>query len=265
MSMTNDVTGIVRLFDGWKAHFASADRELTWLAAERELGCWLDEHTLLLGKVDAIGRTQGDLFFGEWKTANPRERNSWKQVWRMNPQSLTYGVLAGALYPGCRRFTVRKAFKSEPASYDHAWFSYSEAELEHWRAQLLTVASEIRIYRSVNLRPWPTNYANCFKYGPKYACPFFESACSQQAWGAVPNGAISRVSHLESERRLNVTDPELVVLDATRTKVWFDCRERFHREYEDNLVMPIEAGSALKIGMTFHELCGHYYASLISQ
>lgn len=262
--MPIDAVNIARLVNGWTGHFWNPDHEIQWLAAEQEMSLSLDPHTLLLGKVDAIGRTpSGELFFGEWKTANPRERTTWKQVWRMNPQSLTYGVLASHHWPGCRRFTVRKAFKSEPPAYDHAWFSYSEAELEHWRGELCRVATEIRVYRKQSTENWPVNHQNCFRYGIKNACEFFEPACSQLDFAAKPNGALVRISHLDSERRLNASDPELVVLDATRVKMWLECRERYRRTYEENVAVPVAEGSALDIGTTFHEMIGHHYTSLI--
>src|ERR1700675_1157324 len=97
----------------WTNHFWSADHELKWIAAEVEHSLWLNENTLLVGRIDALGENERGPFFGEWKTANPRERNTWKQVWRMNPQSLTYGVLANAWFlengrNGCSQFEVRK-------------------------------------------------------------------------------------------------------------------------------------------------------------
>src|ERR1022692_1428599 len=119
------------------------------------------------------------MFFGEWKTSSPRDKNSWKQTWRLNPQSLTYGVLAAASYQDCARFTVRKAFKTATPTYDHAWYSYSPAELEHWRQELVGIANEMREYLKDGVEPWPTNYSHCFQYGLDYACPFFEPACSK--------------------------------------------------------------------------------------
>jgi hypothetical protein len=179
----------------------------------------------------------------------------------MNPQSLTYGVLARAIWPDCERFTVRKAFKemSGVPTYDHAWFRYSKAELSLWENELINLANEIREYRVARNR-WPLNLNH-------YACPFFEPACSKLDWDAKPGNAIVRISHLDSERRLyegmggaTALSPKLVVLDATRVKTWLGCRQRFRREYEDNVTVP--PGEALKLGIDFHELLGVYYSKL---
>src|SRR5260221_14457021 len=154
---TLDATDIAA---AWQSHFWSADHELTWIAAEVEHSLWLNENTLLVGRIDALGENENGPFFGEWKTANPRERNTWKQVWRMNPQSLTYGVLAADWWAkrgqSCAQFTVRKAFKSSPATFDHAWYSYNEAELAHWREQVVGIADEIRRL-SYKAGAWETN------------------------------------------------------------------------------------------------------------
>ena len=92
--MDDKIGNLANMTNGWISHFFSADRELRWHFAELEHSLWLTPNTLLVGRMDAGGENEAGLFFGEWKTANPRERNTWKQVWRMNPQSLTYGVLA---------------------------------------------------------------------------------------------------------------------------------------------------------------------------
>ena len=254
------------LASGWVSHFWSADHSLTWHWAELEHSLWLTPNTLLVGRMDAGGENENGLFFGEWKTANPRERNTWKQVWRMNPQSLTYGVLANDYFKrtlgrGCSQFTVRKAFKSSPATYDHAWYSYSNAELNHWRGQLIRIGAEIR---AAGAGPWETNWDNCFKFGINYACPHFEDGCSKMKWD-IPMDAVRRVSHLEIERRLNATERDikgLVVLDATRVKTWLTCRERFRREYVENVATPV--GEALQIGIDFHEAVGRHYQTLAS-
>ena len=195
------------IVSGWVSHFWSADHSLTWHWAELEHSLWLTPNTLLVGRMDAGGENENGLFFGEWKTANPRERNTWKQVWRMNPQSLTYGVLANDYFQRtmgrpCSQFTVRKAFKSSPATFDHAWYSYTDAELEHWREQLIKIGAEIR---AAGAGPWETNWDNCFKFGINYACPHFEDGCSKMKWD-IPVDAVRRVSHLEIERRLNATE-----------------------------------------------------------
>lgn len=213
------------LVEGWIGHFWAADHTITWLEVEVPLYKWLTPNTLLVGVSDARGRTEdGNDFFGEWKTANPRERETWKQVWRMNPQSLTYGVLWRARQPNLELFTVRKAFKPTSAtgknshpSYDFEWFRYSQAELDHWEQEVVRIADEIRAYR-LRSRPfspiasnfrgmmvsdvrkqeaheqvmsgsWPTNYLDCFKYGIKYPCPFMEG-CHAGNWSAQPGGVL---------------------------------------------------------------------------
>lgn len=266
MNSTPALAQLSNLTNGWMAHFASADREIEWLGAELELSAQLDERTLLLGRIDTYGRNAaGQLFFGEWKTANPRERNTWKTTWRMNPQSLTYGVLMHELHPDCHTFTVRKAFKSPTPSYDHAWFLYSDEELAHWRGELLRIAAEIRAYQASAPRNWPTNFDACFKWGSNNACAFLDKACSVQDFSGVPIGATPRVSHLESERRLNGgTSPEgLVVLDATRVKEWLTCRELYRRKYVDNIAPT--PGEALVLGIEFHDVMGSYYSSLVKE
>src|SRR5579864_623406 len=100
------------LVSGWQRHFQAADATIEWLGVSETLQLELAPGVWLAGELDARGRNaSGELFFGEWKTANPREKKTWKQVWRMNPQSLSYGVLAAAHWPEMQRFTVRKAFK----------------------------------------------------------------------------------------------------------------------------------------------------------
>lgn len=263
------MTDVKALVNGWKNHFYSADRAIKWLEAEREVSIDLDSQTKLMGRIDALGETEGEKFFGEWKTASTREKKTWKQVWRMNPQSLTYGVLARSLYPDCERFTVRKAFKEIGApTYDHAWFRYSQKELDDWTLELVSIADEIRTYRLLaevdyrGLKSWPVNYTACFQYGLNYACPFFEPACSKGDYLAKPDNSLVRISHLDSERRLNEVkqDDGMVVLDATRVKTWLSCRERFRREYEENIAMP--PGEALQTGIEFHEELGTYYTLL---
>jgi hypothetical protein len=274
---------IDRLVYAWKNHFFSADHELKWIAAEVEHSVWLTSNTLLAGRIDTLGENESGPFFGEWKTANPREAKTWKQVWRMNPQSLTYGVLANDWFAAnkqvaCSQFTVRKAFKSTPPTFDHAWFSYDENELTHWRHQLIQIADQIR---GGGAGPWETNWTACFQFGINYPCPHFESGCSKMNWD-VPVDAVRRVPHLDIERRLNedkniIRTPgaihtmelrikvpdDLVILDATRVKDWFRCREMFRRNYVENVGTPMT--EALQLGIDAHELWGNYYQSLVKE
>jgi hypothetical protein len=205
----------------------------------------------------------------------------------MNPQSLTYGVLGNDYFMKtmgrpCSQFTVRKAFKSNPPTFDHAWYSYNEEELQHWRSELIRIADEIRQYKAVGFDPYPTNWDSCFKFGVNYACPHFEEGCSKMKWD-IPVDTVRRVSHLEIERRLNEAMPkpgqvipcddpvkyvpavprDLVILDATRVKTWLTCRERYRREYVENVATPVT--EALEIGIQFHDVMGSHYQSLVDQ
>lgn len=253
------------LVSGWIPHFADADAAITWLDVEREHELWLDADTLLVGRIDALGLVEeykwefaktnvwsptvaAGTFFAEWKSQSPPPKykaQEWKQTWRMNPQSLTYGVLVDSIYPGTRRFTVRKGFKSSPPTFDFEWFAYSDAEVEWWRGELLDIAAEIRWRRKKSVVPWAPNFDACFKYGPRYVCPFFGPACSQLNWTGRPVEAVAREPHLEVERTFlaantgsfgNKIRKNVVVLDATRTETWINCRERYRRQYEEGTV-----------------------------
>lgn len=277
--MDTRIGDLTNMVNGWISHFFSADREIRWHFAELEHSLWLTPNTLLVGRMDAGGENESGLFFGEWKTANPRERNTWKQVWRMNPQSLTYGVLANDYFQktmgrSCEQFTVRKAFKSNPATFDHAWYSYNNVELEDWKCELIRVGNEIRDYQSTlmdvgdmmpaNTWHWPVNWDSCFKFGINYACPHFETGCSKMNWQIDPI-APKRISHLNIERGLNASEnpSDLVVLDATRVKTWLTCRERFRREYVENVATPMT--EALQLGIQFHDVMGQHYTQLVQK
>lgn len=265
------------LVAGFKRHFWSADQVIRWGGSAERLELELAPGVWLVGELDAWGWTgpdvnnpEGEMFFGEWKTANPREKKTWKQVWRMNPQSLSYGVLAAAKWPGMSRFTVRKAFKESTPTYDHAWFRYSPAELEHWRYQLIRVVEEIRGYQRVLLgTPWPTNFKHCFRYGTNYACPFFECACNRQQWQAQPAGATigggdpawSATQQRNAILMAPGANSDTVVLSPTMVETWFECREKFRREYVE-LVTPVKS-EALVLGRDFHDELDKYYKSLV--
>jgi hypothetical protein len=260
------------LVTGWKRHFAAADATIEWGGASEALELELAPGVWLVGEVDAWGRTapdvnnpQGELFFGEWKTANPREKKTWKQVWRMNPQSLSYGVLAAARWPGMSRFTVRKAFKEMTPTYDHVWFRYNEKELDHWEGQLVQIAGEILEYQDNGTIPWPTNFSACFRYGPNYACPFFECACNRQQWATVPAGSTSggdpAWSATQQRAAIHQKHPGAIVLSPTTVATWLDCRERYRREYVE-LVTPVK-GEALKLGGEFHAELSKFYQGMV--
>jgi len=264
MSITSD-----DLVKGWKNHFWSADHAMDWRDSERKSTVWLSDNTLLVGIVDALGfNGEGKLFFGEWKTANPRERNTWKGVWRMNPQSLSYGVLIQndpAIRPDCSTFTVRKAFKEKNGvpTFDHAWFSYTPGELTHWKGELLRIADEIRTYRERGSDPWPTNFTRCFAYGQNYACPFFNDGCSKQNWAFVPPGSAIK---MEQEWVANAIAEvpfkrDLVVLSPSRVADWLGCREMYRKKVVSQIELP--SSPALDLGKDFHGQLADYYRTLI--
>lgn len=262
------------LVAGWKRHFAAADATIEWGGSSECIETEIAPGIWLAGEADAWGKTspdvnnpQGELFFGEWKTANPREKKTWKQVWRMNPQSLSLGVLAAAKWPGMSRFTVRKAFKESVPTYDHAWFRYSEAELAHWRAQLEQAALEIRAYRNTfpAATPWPTNFKHCFRYGTSYTCPFFECSCNRQQWQAQPAGAAigGDPTWSGTNQRLAILagNREAIVLTPSTVETWFECRQRFKREQVE-LITPVK-NEALVLGGEFHRALDSYYKTLV--
>lgn len=213
---------------------------------------WLDADTVLVGRVDAQGLADGEPFFGEWKTTSGWNKNKMgdvKQTWRLDPQALTYGVLI----PEAKKFTVRWAIKSNPPMADFEWYTYTADEVEWWRRQLLQYAYNIREYRQ-HVAPWQPNLTNCFKYGVKYRCPFFDEGCSQLQFGARPSHMSARTPHLTIERDIVsiTTSPNLVVLDASRVETFMTCAERYRRTYEG--AGASEESEAMTIGTDFHSL-----------
>jgi hypothetical protein len=285
------------LVAGYLKYFAKADANITWLEAEREVELWLcsddceachgkgydeDGHpcifskTVVMGKIDEVGKTEdGELFFMDLKTASPPPRNrtlEWKQSWRMSPQALTYGLLMEEIYPGVRRFTVRRAYKSNPPTFDFEWFRYSTEEIQWWRSEVLRTADEIRRLRK-GAQPWPPNFQRCFKYGLNYICPFFNPACSQLKWNAIPEGATPRTqSHLKIENEFMAANTGsfgqplrkgIVVLGATKLET-YECRERYRRNYEEGGVEEPRA-IAKETGTDFHDLLRVRYVGLIGK
>lgn len=239
--------------------FWSANHDITWLAVEEERQLQLDENTLLVGRVDARGRTpDGDLFFGEWKTASAskaRRMADEKVKWRTDPQALTYGVLLG---PETQRFTVRWALKTPKPQTDFEWYSYTLQEVEHWRRQLLGIAGEIRDWRSIQTEAWRTNRGNCYRYGVNYACPFIEGCHALDFHRVYGN---PRVPHLEFERKLDKSNNDLVVLDASRVGDYLECPEAYRKKWEGRGFS--ETSEALIIGTDFHSLVATHLRSLI--
>lgn len=246
---------VEQVVEGWIRHFRSADTAMSFVSAEREVAVPLGDNVILAGRLDAEGAD----FFCDWKSLNPRRRSGWREAWRFHPQSLTYGLLRRELgHPG-RRFTIRCAFKSDPPSYDHEWFEYSDKELDTWRGEVLRLA--YLMGESENTPHWALNPLSCYRWGLNYPCPFVHS-CTHGEWDIPVSGLIRRVPHLNVElvEQSNLTTGALI-LDATRITRYLECPERFRREYIRQEVEP--AGEALVFGNSFHSYLNEYYSSLI--
>jgi hypothetical protein len=233
-----DTVLVDKLVEGYVEYFYKANQEIEWTDSEREIIHWLNPNTVIIGKIDRIGITAGERFFLDDKTQNPPpkyKREEWKAVWGLNPQSLTYGVLVESLYPGTRRFCIRKSFKSNPPSFDYAWFSYSTGELTMWTNQLLSYADDIRRRRQ-GPAPWSPNFTNCFRY------------------------LVTKQPHLDCEEEiesLRQRNPELVILGATRVDDYMTCPEKYRRIWEEGVTDP--ESDALVTGKDFHDLLDRYY------
>lgn len=247
--------------------FASADREITWLATEEERSLWLSDNVVLVGRVDARGLTSdGKPFFGEWKTmSNYRGRymDDEKMKWKTDPQALTYGVLV----PETKLFTVRWAIKpntkakEQVCKADFEWYIYTQAETDHWQSQVLSIAEEIRAWRQrMPNGPWRTNFGSCFQYGAANACPFY-GKCSKQGWQE--SMGKPRIPHLaiETKIKLDNHDPSLVILDASRIGDYLECPEKYRRKWEGEGFQ--EDSEALAIGTDFHGIIATHIRSLI--
>lgn len=254
----------IQLADGWRSHFFSADHDITWQAAEQERVLWLTPNTALVGRVDARGLTgDGAPFFGEWKTmsANKGRRIAEEKIkWRTDPQALTYGVLV----PETSRFVVRWAIKSPTPTYDFEWYTYTPAEVDHWRNTLIEIASRIRNDRKSGATPWVTNMGACFQYGTKYPCPMFEH-CSQQRFNE--SMGKPRIPHLGLEAPggpldRTTLDPDIVVIGASRIEDYLTCHEKYRVKWEGEGYN--ESSEALDIGTDFHALIATYIKTLIT-
>lgn len=249
-----------QLVEGWIRHFYSADQSLHWVSSETELAIAIADDVLLGGRVDAIG----DDFFGEWKTLSKWGRSGWREKWRFHPQSLTYGLLLRETHPEINRFTIRVAFKSDPPTFDHEWFTYSQIELDTWRSEVLRIAEAIQVATLHNFEHWPLNPLSCYKYGPKYPCARIHR-CTHGEWDVPVAGLTPRVPHLDLERKV-IDSPEPrkpLVLDATRITKYLECPEDYRGQYVEGDGGMVEPESeALTLGKGFHELTGEYYHQL---
>jgi hypothetical protein len=246
-----------RLATAFIRDFWSANHDIRWLRLEHERMLWLDKHTVLVGKIDAIGKTMdGEMFFADWKTASKKKArfmDTEKRQWRMNPQALTYGVLLND--EKIWRFTVRWALKTDPATTNFEWYEYSDAELAFWQSELLKVAQQIRSLRGT--QPWPVNLHHCTRYGETYACPFRDEGCWKKNFEHVPESMKPRGDgHLKIEALIRHdyvgSLADLVVLDASRVSDWMACHEFYRRLWEDEGLT--ESSEALTIGTDFHLL-----------
>ena len=259
------------LADVFTRNFASADREITWVAAEEERSLLIAPNTLLVGRIDARGITSdGRPFFGEWKTlSNYKGRYiaEEKLKWRTDPQALTYGVLV----PETHLFTVRWAIKpyekakSPVVTCDFEWYTYTDAEVDHWRSQLIQMAEEIRNLRKGPI-PWRTNFGSCYRFGVRYACPFVD-VCNAQAWSRslgrprVPHLVIEQKIITNAKKSLDKPPTDLVVLDASRVSNYLDCPEQYRRKWEGEGYQ--EESEALTVGTDFHSAIASHIRSLM--
>lgn len=249
-----------RLAKAWISHFWASNHQIQWQEIETEKLLWLSPNTVLVGKEDAIGKTEdGPVFFADWKTASKskaRFMESEKMRWRMTPQALTYGVLNASV---TTHFTIRWALKTEPASCDFEWYSYTTDELDWWRVQLVHIAEDIREQRRkqyVTYNHWETNLTNCARYGEKYKCPFRDEGCYARNFSFIPDSMTPRTqSHLTIENELRASGKvsnDVVVLDASRVGDWLHCHEFYRRLWEGEGLS--EENEALEIGDEFHRI-----------
>lgn len=254
--------------------FWAADHEVRWTAIEQERAIKLDDHTILMGRIDGQGISGDEPFFAEFKTLsswkagrNNSRMGEVKASWRMDPQALTYGVLL----PDVHRFTVRWAIKGEQPTTDFEWYRYSVEETDFWREELKRIATDIRRRRGGTMLPptipWRTNLKSCLRYGIKYTCPFYHGGCTKLDFTTPPAVGQPRVSHLALERELveagATVDPMLVVLDATRVGTWLECEEKYRRQYEGGGWT--EEGESLTIGSDFHALVGAHLTNIMKE
>lgn len=264
----------IQLAETFKKDFFSADHTIRWTAAEQTLTRWLSSNTVLVGTIDAQGLTEAnEKFFADWKTIGVRsagknnsQMSQVKGEWRMDPQALSYGLLAG---DDCRQFTVRWAVKANPPTTDFEWYTYETAELEWWKGEVENIAMQIRIMRLVRGGNWPTNLKNCTRFGWNFRCPLYDNGCTKLDFTSRPTGVGPRDHHLELEESLRTgyagsggNPAELVVLSSSSIEMFLGCQEKYHRFYEGEGMN--ESGEALQIGTDFHTIIKDHIVSLIA-
>jgi hypothetical protein len=275
-----------RLLEGYAKRYFKTDSNMTPLFIEPEVAYWMDADTLICGKVDLVGLDEtGDTFFGEWKTASIRkERTDWRREWVLSTQALTYGLLLRygkiqgveqeATIAPLAKFHVRlmfkttPLFKTTPPKTDFEWFTYKDEEIAWWHGQVKAIADEIRGLRQSGHAPWFPNFNECARYGDKYLCTYFQK-CSTRQFTNTSGWLYGQYeTHLDVERRLNeapghITNPNLVVLDATRMDTYLRCREKYRNTYEEHLAYPV--GEALMSGSAFHAGAADYWTQIKEQ
>lgn len=242
---------------------------MTYTQVETAKTLYLPEsNVLLVGIIDA----EGDNFFSEYKTANPRGAKTWKREWLLSTQALTYGLLTG----GDKPFLVRKAFKGREPSYDHEWFKFTPGDLDFWRRQVNIMADEIKrnmgtagLLNDLSLSaPWRTNITHgCNAYGPNYMCPYWAEGCTKLNFGPVPGVLpFDEFPEFTGENRAILYDaiqqhPNALVLSKTRMENYSRCPEKYRKD----LLYSWPASDAALLGSRFHDLVAQYNRALIAQ
>lgn len=264
------------LAETYRRDFFAADQSITWTASEQELHMWLSPNTVLMGTIDAQGITEsGDPFFCDFKTISPfyagkqgARMEEVKAQWKIDPQSLSYGVLLG---DKCHRFTVRWIIKGNPVTTDFAWYDYTSEELGWWKIQLIRIADEIRTLRYkqasfVSFPNWPTNLTACARYGWSNRCPLYDEGCSKLDFNYRPN-LPPRDHHIELEQKIRAefsgNPDDLVVLSSSSVEVWLSCQQKYKHFYEGEGLT--ETSGALQLGTDTHKLLSGHINSLIKE
>lgn len=262
---------------GWISHFYSQDASLKWLHSEREHSLWIDDKTVLVGRIDAEGEEYGEPFFADWKTLSARMARRVGEVKaekEFDPQSLTYQVLL----PKTKRYLFRWVCKTDPPTYHYQWYDCSDKARSWWLNLVKNVAAHIHAdldrdhspdLDGIGQQPWMTNLNACkSKYGPAYDCPFL-AGCAKQNWNYSLPAMQPRGSHLDIERswqaKAKFGEKLPLVLDATRISTWLSCNERYRREYQDGpdgTGLRLPSDPAKDVGTDLHNILDKYYGGL---
>ena len=249
---------------GAVAHFATQDRALQFTAVEQALFKVLPDNVILVGIIDAQGlvptvdtesfSTHNQPFFLEDKTASPKKLKTWRSRWLMSAQALTYGLLTDGKAP----FLVRQAFKTNPPTFDHEWFTFTPGDLEFWHRQVMGIAHAIRNSDNFFAAPWPMNINyGCFAYGDKYPCPFWADGCTKHAWDSPIPDALPAEFFPEFDghnravlMKLRDEFPDALFLSQTMIDRYMRCPELYRRLSH----VSFPPSEAMLIGKRYHEL-----------